>query len=113
VQAGWVTLDGEVDFDYQRHEVERAVRQVRGVVGITSNITVTPPVDPDQVEAEIEEAFRREAEIDARHVRVEVSDHTAALYGHVHSLTEANAAAAAAAAAPGVARVENHLLVSP
>jgi osmotically-inducible protein OsmY len=113
VQAGWVTLDGEVDFDYQRHEVERAVRQVRGVVGITSNITVTPPVNPDQVEAEIEEAFRREAEIDARHVRVEVSDHTAALYGHVHSLTEANAAAAAAASAPGVARVENHLLVSP
>ena len=47
----------------------------------------------------IEEAFKREAEIDARHVRVEVSDHTAKLYGHVHSLQEASAAAAAAAAA--------------
>jgi osmotically-inducible protein OsmY len=113
VQAGWVTLEGEVDFDYQRHEVERAVRHVRGVVGVTTNITVAPPVSPDRVEAEIEEAFMREAEVDARHVRVEVSDHTAELYGHVHSLTEANAAAAAAAAAPGVARVENHLVVSP
>jgi osmotically-inducible protein OsmY len=113
VQAGWVVLDGEVDFDYQRHEVERAVRHIRGVVGITSNITVAPPENPDRVEAQIEEVFMREAEVDARHIRVEVSDHTAELYGHVHSLTEANAATAAAAAAPGVARVENHLVVSP
>jgi osmotically-inducible protein OsmY len=113
VQAGWVVLDGEVDFDYQRHEVERAVRHIRGVVEMTSNITVAPPVSPDRVEAQIEEAFMREAEVDGRHIRVEVSDHTAELYGHVHSLTEANAATAAAAAAPGVARVENHLVVSP
>ncbi len=113
VQAGWVTLDGEVDWDYQRHEVERMVRHVRGVVGITNNIVVTPPVRPDRVQAEIEEAFKREAEIDARHINVEVSDHTAKLYGHVHSLNEATAATAAAAAAPGVAKVESHLVVSP
>jgi osmotically-inducible protein OsmY len=113
VQAGWVTLDGEVDWDYQRHEVDRMVRHVRGVVGITNNIVVTPPVRPDRVQAEIEEAFKREAEIDARHINVEVSDHTAKLYGHVHSLNEATAAAAAAAAAPGVAKVESHLVVSP
>ena len=50
--------------------------------------------------------------MDARHVRVEVSDHTAQLYGHVHSMREAAAAGAAAAAAPGVAQVENHLVVS-
>ena len=61
----------------------------------------------------IEDAFKREAEVDARHIRVEVSDHTAELYGHVHSLQEAAAARAAAAAAPGVATVESHLLVSP
>jgi osmotically-inducible protein OsmY len=113
VQAGWVTLDGQVDFDYQRHEVERMVRQVRGVVGITNNIAVTPPVSADRIEAEIEEAFKREAEVDARHIRVEVSDHTAELYGHVHSLNEAIAARAAAAAAPGVSQVESHLVVSP
>jgi osmotically-inducible protein OsmY len=113
VQAGWVTLQGEVEFDYQRHEVERMVRHVRGVVGIINNIVVTSPVSADRVKAQIEEAFRREAEIDARHVRVEVSDHTAELYGHVHSLNEAAAAAAAAAAAPGVADVESHLVVAP
>ena len=113
VQAGWVTLDGQVDWDYQRHEVERMVRHVRGVVGITNNIVVTPRVSPDRVQAEIEEAFKREAEVDARHISVAVSDHTAKLYGHVHSLNEATAATSAAAAAPGVASVESHLVVSP
>jgi len=113
VERGWVILDGEVGYDYQRREVERMVRHVRGVVGITNNIVVRPPVSPDQVETRIEEAFRREAEVDARHVSVQIADHTARLYGHVHSLKEAAAARAAAAAAPGVSVVENHLVVTP
>jgi osmotically-inducible protein OsmY len=113
VQNGWVTLEGHVDHDFQRREVERMVRHVRGVTGVVNDVTVTPPVAPERVAAQIEEAFEREAGADARHVRVEVSDHTARLYGHVHSVNEANAAAVAAAAAPGVAKVENHLVVSP
>ena len=113
VQAGWVMLEGEVEWDYQRHEVERMVRHVRGVVGITNNIVVMPPVSPARIEAEIEEAFKREAEVDARHISVAVSDHTAKLYGHVHSLNEASAARAAAASAPGVAAVESNLVISP
>jgi osmotically-inducible protein OsmY len=113
VEGGWVTLDGEVEHAFQRREVERMVRQIRGVVGVTDTIAVTPPVHPERVEAAIEDTFRREAEVDARHIRVEVSDHTAKLYGHVHSLKEAGAARAAAAAAPGVATVESHLLISP
>lgn len=113
VERGWVVLDGEVGYEYQRREVERMVRHVRGVVGITNNIVIKPPVSPDQVEARIEEAFRREAEVDARHVSVQIADHTARLYGHVHSLKEAAAARAAAAAAPGVSVVENHLVVTP
>jgi len=102
-----------LEYEYQRHEVERMVRNVRGVAGVTDLITVKPPVSPEKVQAVIEDAFKREAEIDARHIRVEVSDHTAKLYGHVHSLHEASAARAAAASAPGVATVESHLLVSP
>src|SRR6201986_2305573 len=113
VSDGWVTLDGEVEYEYQRHEVERMVRNVRGVAGVTDLITVKPPVSPEKVLAVIEDAFKREEEIDARHIRVEVTDHTAKLYGHVHSLHEASAARAAAASAPGVATVESHLLVSP
>lgn len=113
VENGLVTLDGEVEHDYQRREVERMVRQVRGVTGVLDNIKVTPPVSPESVQAEIEEAFKREAEVDARHIQVDVTDHTARLWGHVHSIKEAAAARAAAAAAPGIATVESHLSISP
>jgi osmotically-inducible protein OsmY len=68
-------------------------------------------VSPESVQAEIEEAFEREAEVDARHIQVDVTDHTARLWGHVHSIKEA--AAARAAAAPGIATVESHLAISP
>ncbi len=113
VQNGWVTLEGEVDYEYQRREVERMVRQVRGVIEVIDTITIKPAARREEVQKIIEDAFKREAEVDARHVRVEVTDHTAALYGHVHSLKEASAARAAAASAPGVATVESHLVISP
>ena len=113
VQDGWVTLEGQVDHDFQRREVERMVRHVRGVIGVTDALTLASPVRPVEVEAQIQDAFQREADVDARQVRVEVTDHTARLYGHVHSLREADAATAAAAAAPGVAQVESHLTILP
>jgi osmotically-inducible protein OsmY len=113
VEHGWVTLEGEVDHDHQRREVERMARHVRGVTGLLNNITVRPPANPAQVQTLIEEMFKRQAEADAVHIRVEVSDHTARLYGQVHSLQEANAALAAAASAPGVASVESHLVIAP
>ena len=113
VEHGWVTLEGNVDHDHQRREVERMARHVRGVTGLLNNITVRPPANPAQVQTLIEEMFKRQAEADAVHVRVEVSDRTARLYGQVHSLQEANAAQAAAASAPGVAGVESHLVVAP
>src|SRR5487761_1698653 len=103
VENGWVTLDGEADHDFQRREVERMVRHVRGVIGVTDLIAVRPPAIPERVEAVIEETFKREAEVDARHIRVEVSNHTTKMYGHVLSLHEAMAAQAAAAAAAGIA----------
>jgi osmotically-inducible protein OsmY len=113
VEHGWVTLEGDVDHDHQRREVERMARHVRGVTGLLNNITVRPPANPAQVQTLIEEMFKRQAEADAVHIRVEVSDHTARLYGQVHSLQEANAAVAAAASAPGVASVQSHLVIAP
>src|SRR6201996_4648739 len=113
VENGWVTLDGEVDYAYQKREVERMVNHVRGVAGVRNFITVRPPASPEAVDAAIEQAFKREAEVDARHVKVEVTDTTAKLYGHVHARGGASPAAAAAAAAPGIAEVDSHLVVTP
>lgn len=80
------------------------VRNIRGVTGITNNLTVAlrrrRRASAADTEAEIEEAFRRSADVDAAHLRVKVTDHTAELYGEVHSLAEAAAASEAAASAP-------------
>src|ERR1700744_3985448 len=69
VQNGWVTLDGEVDHDYQRREVERMVRPVGGGIGVKDPITVKPPTSPQKVQEVIVYAFNREAEVAARHIR--------------------------------------------
>lgn len=113
VEHSWVTLEGVVEYWYQRDEVERQVRHVRGVIGVTNDVDVRPAVSAVQVEEQIEEALRRQADLGARSVRVEVSDHTARIYGHVHSVHEAQAIRKAAAAAPGVARVESYVTVTP
>ena len=111
VENGWVTLDGEVDYAYQKREVERMVNHVRGVAGVRNFITVRPPASPEAVDAAIEQAFKREAEVDARHVKVEVTDHTAKLYGHVHSMREASAAADGAGPRPRPAHCAAQRLV--
>lgn len=114
VQDGWVTLEGSVEYPHQRHEVERMARHVRGVRGVADSIVVRrPPASPEQVKTEITDALRRNAELDARSIGVDISGHTARLYGHVHSLDEVRSATAAAGAAPGVTAVENHLAVYP
>ena len=64
VQNGWVTLEGHVDHDFQRREVERMVRHVRGVNDVINDVTVTPPETPDRVAKQIEEAFKRAAEVE-------------------------------------------------
>jgi osmotically-inducible protein OsmY len=110
---GWVTLKGVVDHAYQREEVERMVRHVRGVTGVTNGIEVTASGAAEETEKRIAEMLRRQADLDARSIRVEVSDHTAHLYGHVHSVHEAEAARRAAESAPGVVRVESDLAVLP
>jgi osmotically-inducible protein OsmY len=113
VEGGRVTLEGHVEQEFQRLEVERMVRSVRGVTAVTNAVTVLPPVTPRQVQAQIEEAFQRAPGVDTRNIRVEVVDHTVELHGKVRSIREAAVAVQTAAAAPGVSRVEDHLVVSP
>lgn len=113
VQNGWVTLDGEVEYDHQRREVERIIRPIRGVLGVTDTITLRPPSTPEQVQDVIEKALEREAQVDARHIKVELAGHVVKLYGNVHSIHESTAAATAAGAARGITEVENHLIVTP
>jgi len=113
VSNGWITLTGTVDWQYQRHAVERAVRDLMGVKGVTNNITLKPHVQAGDVQAKIEAAFKRSAEIDARRVNVTASDGNIILTGNVRSWAERQEAERAAWAAPGVRQVEDRITVVP
>jgi osmotically-inducible protein OsmY len=113
VRNGWVTLNGTVPWQYQRAAAERAVQHLYGVKGVNNSIMVRPHITPGDVKAKIEAAFKRSAEVDADRVQVETRDGTVVLRGTVHSLLERDEAERAAWAAPGVSRVEDHLLVVP
>jgi len=113
VRNGWVTLTGAVGWEYQRSAAERAVRNLNGVKGTSNAILIEPVVSAGDVKANIERAFERSAEIDARRVRVDAREGTVILTGTVHSLTERDAAERAAWAAPGVTRVDDRLVIAP
>lgn len=113
VANGWITLTGNVDWNYQRLAAERAVRYLTGVKGIVNSITMAPTPTRSDVRGHIEAALKRQAEIDASHVSVEIDGHTVTLRGKVRSLAEKNDAASAAWAASGVTSVVNHIEVDP
>jgi osmotically-inducible protein OsmY len=112
VQSGWITLSGEVEWNYQKVDAENAVHKLSGVLGVSNLITVRPRVNTFDVKPRIEDALRRSAEIEAAGVRVNVSGAKVTLEGKVHSWHERGVAERAAWAIPGVGSVEDHLIVS-
>jgi osmotically-inducible protein OsmY len=113
VKNGWLTLEGQVEWNYQRERAEAAVRRVRGLRGVTNYIEVKPQIAPIEIGRKIEEALRRAAEIDASRVTVEAHGGEVILRGTVRSWAECQEAERAAWWAPGVTKVDNRIVVSP
>ena len=113
VKDGWMTLEGEVQWQYQRATAEQAARGVKGVRGVSNLIKLKPRVQPSELNKKIQEAFRRSAEVDANRIIVEADGGEIILKGTVRSWIERKEAERVAWAAPGVTKVDDRIIVSP
>ena len=113
VDDGWVTLHGEVEWEFQRLAALRDVRTLTGVRGVTNSITLRPRAFAPEVKTRIEGALKRSAESDASHISVIATDGEVTLRGKVHSWAARDDAERAAWSAPGVRKVRDELLVGP
>ncbi|MEA2586929.1 MAG: hypothetical protein QOF33_5014 [Thermomicrobiales bacterium] len=115
VELGRVTLEGDVDWQFEREEAERTARRVDGVVDVTNEIVVKPRgnVTEAEIKSGIERALLRSAEVDAEQIKVIVEGGRVILTGVVHSWAEREAAEQAAWRAPGVTQVVNKIEVRP
>ena len=113
VEKGWVTLTGEVDWHYQRHNAEIVVRSITGVVGLNNNLSLRQREASEYVANRIHDALTRYAEEEAKNIKVVVEGGTATLRGTVATVAEHSAVQAAAWSAPGISRVVNELEVQP
>jgi len=113
VEKGWVTLEGDVDWYYQKEAAERSVRYLTGVRGVSNLMTLRARPVPADIKQKIKDALQRGAEFDAEHITVEMDGSKVILRGTVRSFAEMQDAERAARNAPGVTEVENRLTVDP
>jgi osmotically-inducible protein OsmY len=113
VHNGYITLTGKVNSVFQQRDAEKAVRYIKGIHGVFNHVEVAPGAVSRDVRHRIVEALHRNADVDARHVKVTITGGAASLTGTVTTWLQRDAAERAAANAPGITRVNNHLVVEP
>ncbi|GLQ37110.1 BON domain-containing protein [Rhizobium albus] len=112
VQKGWVTLTGKVEWQYQKNAAAGAVRGLSGVTGVSNMIEIRPRAEATDIKKRIEDAFKRDAELEAQSIRVDVHDGRVTLEGHVKVWADRQAAERAAWSAPGVTAVEDRITLA-
>jgi osmotically-inducible protein OsmY len=112
VRDGWVTLSGEVTWQFQRSAAESAVRKLTGVMGVINSITIKPTIQTQDVRKLIEDALKRHAEVEARQIDIDVRDHgSIILQGKVDNWEERRAVERAVWSAPGVTHIDDRITI--
>lgn len=112
VQDGWVWLEGDVEWQYQRVAAERAVRYLTGVKGVNNVLRIAPKLSVSDVKDRIQRALQRTAEVESKNISIETAaDGKVVLRGTVHSFAERRDAENAGWSAPGVREVDDELAV--
>jgi len=111
VEDGWITLSGEVDWEFQRQAATRAVRDLMGVTGVSDQIAVEPKISSTAVKTNIEAALKRRARADSQRILVDVQGAVVTLTGTVHSWPEREVARHSAWGTPGVRKLIDKLTV--
>ncbi|WP_194789987.1 BON domain-containing protein [Pseudomonas sp. UFMG81] len=112
VQKGTVTLEGELDWQYQKEVIEQAVWRLSGVINVHNRITLKARANASDIRRHIEDALKRSAEIQAEGIRITVNGGVVRLEGKVHLLREREVVERAAWSVPGVSKVEDYLLIA-
>jgi osmotically-inducible protein OsmY len=112
VESGWVTLSGEVNWEYQRQSAASAVRYLKGVKGVYDQVVIKPNISAPVVKADIEAALKRRAQRDAKVIAVSVDGGNVTLSGKVHSWSERELATNTAWASPGVRNVVDNITLT-
>ena len=112
VEKGFVTLTGSVSWNYQKVAAQKAIEKLSGVRGINNMITIMTSEKIDDVKKRIEDALTRDAEVEAKNIKVTFSDGSVSLEGRVHTFHERDLVENAAWSAPSVRTVNNHLIIS-
>jgi osmotically-inducible protein OsmY len=112
VEKGWVTLTGEVDWNYQKIAAEYGVHKIIGIMGLTNSITVKPHVQPYEVRAKITKALERTAPFDVKNIIIKAKGGKVTLGGEVENRYERDLVVNAAWAVPGVTQVKDHINIT-